>query len=86
MPSSAGGDGVQEQQGPVEELTALRDAVLGYHDQLARSLPASRSLRLLRHLERLHLSWLAIPWYLMLGARMVLLGGPPAWWPARTRW
>jgi len=34
-------------------------------------------MRLLRRLNRLHLSWLAIPWYLMLGARMVLLGGPP---------
>jgi hypothetical protein len=71
------GDGVQEQQGPVEELTALRDAVLAYHDQLARPLAGSRSMRLLRRLNRLHLSWLAIPWYLMLGARMVLLGGPP---------
>jgi hypothetical protein len=68
---------MQEQQSPVEELTALRDAVLGYHDQLARPLAASRSLRLLRRLEQLHLSWLAIPWYLVLGARLVLLGGPP---------
>lgn len=67
---------MQEEPGPVEELAALRDAVLGLHDELTRPLAASRSMRLMRRLDRLHLSWLAVPWYLVLGARVFLLGGP----------
>jgi hypothetical protein len=67
---------VQEEQGPAGELTALGDAVLGLHDELSRPLVDSRSVRLARRLHRWHLSWLATPWYLVLAARVFLLGGP----------
>lgn len=61
-----------------EELTALRDAVLRYHDEVHRPIADSRSMRLVRRLHRLRLSWLAIPWAGLLAARIFLLGGRPA--------
>jgi hypothetical protein len=58
-----------------EELAALRAAVLRDHNQFVRMGPKPRSLRVARRLRRLHLSWLLIPWYLVLAARFFLLPG-----------
>jgi hypothetical protein len=68
---------VHKEQGPAEELTALREAVLRHHDDLTREVAEDRTARLLRRLHRLHLSWLAAPWLLLGATRVFLLGGPP---------
>jgi hypothetical protein len=65
-------------EGLAEELTALRDAVLRQHDELARPIADSLGMRLLLRLDRLHLSWLEIPLGFLVGARVFLLGGQPA--------
>jgi hypothetical protein len=57
-----------------EEVAALRAAVLGDHDQLLRMGPTPRSQRVARRLKRLHLSWLLVPWYLVLAGRFFLPG------------
>lgn len=57
-----------------EERAALRAAVLRDHDQLVRMGPTPRSLRVIRRLKRLRLSWLLIPWYLVLAAGFFLAG------------
>jgi hypothetical protein len=62
---------------PPKEPPTLREAVLRHHDQLARPLADSCGVRLARRLDRLHLSWLSAPWYLVLAARVFLLGRPP---------
>ena len=68
---------MDEEQGPAEGLTALREAVLRHHDDLSRGVADGRTAHLVRRLHRLHLSWLAIPWLLLVGARIFLFGGPP---------
>jgi hypothetical protein len=60
-----------------EEFAALRAAVLRDHDQFVRMGPKRRSLRVARRLRQLHLSWLLIPWYLLVAARLFFL--PGAW-------
>jgi hypothetical protein len=74
------GDGVHD-GASAEEVAALHAAVLGCHDQFLRMEPKPRSLRVARRLNRLHLSWLLIPWYLVAAARFFLpavRGGFPA--------
>jgi hypothetical protein len=64
-----------------EDLAALCAAVLRSHDQLVRMEPKPRSLRVARRLNRLHLSWLLIPWFLVVAGRLFLpafRGGFPA--------
>jgi hypothetical protein len=68
------GDDVHDDSASAEELAALHAAVLRDHDQLVRMGPKPRSLRVARRLKRLHLSWLLIPWYLVLAARFFLPG------------
>jgi hypothetical protein len=68
------GDGVHGDSASAEELAALRAAVLRDHEQLVRMGPTPRSLRVARRLKRLHLSWLLIPWYLLVAARFFLPG------------
>jgi hypothetical protein len=68
------GDGVRDDEGSAEDLAALRAAVLRDHDQSVRMVPTQRSLRVDRRLKRLHLSWLLIPWGLVLAARFFLPG------------
>jgi hypothetical protein len=68
---------VHKEQGPAEELPALREAVLRHHDDLTREVAEDCTARLLRRLHRLHLSWLAAPWLLLGATRVFLLGGPP---------
>ncbi len=58
-----------------EELAALRAAVLRHHDQSVRLLPRPRRLRVMRRLQRLHLSWLVLAWALVDAERMFLPGG-----------
>jgi hypothetical protein len=75
------GDGVHDDRVSAEEVAALRAAVLRHHDQFLRMEPKPRSLRVARRLNRLHLSWLLIPWYLVIAARFFLpafRGGFPA--------
>lgn len=60
--------------GSAEEVAALRAAVLRDHGQLLRMGPTPRSLRVARRLKRLHLSWLLVPWYLVVAARSFLPG------------
>lgn len=43
--------------------------------QLVRMGPKRRSRRVARELKQLHLSWLLIPWYLVLAARFFVLPG-----------
>jgi hypothetical protein len=57
-----------------EEVAALRAAVLRCHDRFLRMEPPVRSLFVVRRLKRLHLSWLMIPWFLVLTARFLLPG------------
>jgi hypothetical protein len=59
---------VHDHSASAEELAALRAAVLRDHDQFVRMGPKRRSLRVARRLKQLHLSWLLIPWYLVLAA------------------
>jgi hypothetical protein len=63
---------VHDDEGPAEDLAALRAAVLRHHDEVLRMEPKPRSLRVVRRLNRLHLSWLLIPWYLVVAARFFL--------------
>jgi hypothetical protein len=62
---------------PPGELTTLREAVLRYHDDLSRGVANSRTANLMRRLDRLRLSWLAIPWLLLVRVPVLRLGGPP---------
>jgi hypothetical protein len=57
-----------------EELAALRAAVLQWHKELVGTLPGSRSVRMLDGLQRLHLSWLVIPWIVVDAGWMFLSG------------
>ena len=66
---------MQDDSASAEELVALRAAVLRDHDQFVRMGPKRHSVRMARGLKRLHLSWLLIPWYLVLAARFFLLPG-----------
>jgi len=68
------GDGVHDGSASAEELTALRAAVLCSHDQFMRILPGHRSVRVWDGLQRLHLSWLVIPWIVVDAGRMFLSG------------
>ena len=72
MPPRLLGDGVQDDSASAEELAALHAAVLRSHDQFLRMKPKPRSLRVASRLKRLHLSWLLIPWYLVVAARFFL--------------
>jgi hypothetical protein len=66
---------VHDESASAEELAALGAAVLRDHDQLVCMGPTPRSLRVVRRLKRLHLSWLLVPWYLVVAARFFLLPG-----------
>jgi hypothetical protein len=68
------GDGVRDDSASAQELAALRAAVLRDHEQVVRMGPKPRSLRVTRRLKRLHLSWLLIPWYVVLAAGFFLAG------------
>jgi hypothetical protein len=68
------GDGVHDDRASAEELTALRAAVLRHHDQFVLMLPGHRSVRVWDGLQRLHLSWLVIPWIVVDAGRMFLSG------------
>lgn len=68
------GDGVHDDHASAEDLAALRAVVLRDHNQLVRMAPTPRGLRVARRLKQLHLSWLLIPWYLVLAARFFLPG------------
>jgi hypothetical protein len=63
---------VHDDSASAEELAALHAAVLRSHDQFLRMEPKPSSLRVARRLNRLHLSWLLIPWYLVSAARFFL--------------
>ncbi|HEX8861440.1 MAG TPA: hypothetical protein VGC06_20540 [Actinomycetes bacterium] len=67
---------MHDDRASVEELAALRAAVLRQHDQLVRMLPGPRSLRLMGRLQRLHMSWLMLPWALVDARRMLRRGFP----------
>jgi hypothetical protein len=66
---------VHHDSASAEDLAALRAAVLRDHEQFVRMGPTPRSLRVAARLRRLHLSWLLIPWYVVLAARFFLLPG-----------
>jgi hypothetical protein len=66
---------MHDDRASAEELAALHAAVLRDHDQLVRMGPKRRSLRVARRLKQLHLSWLLIPWYLVLAAGLFLRPG-----------
>jgi hypothetical protein len=66
---------VHDDSASAEEVAALRAAVLRDHGQLLRMGPTPRSLHVGRRLKRLHLSWLLVPWYLVVAARFFLLPG-----------
>jgi hypothetical protein len=68
------GDGVHDDSASAEELTALRAAVLRCHDEFVGTPPGSRSVRVLDGLQRLHLSWLVIPWIVVNAGWMFLSG------------
>jgi hypothetical protein len=68
------GDSVHDGSASTEELAALRVAVLRHHEQFLRMEPKPRSQRMVRRLARLHLSWLLIPWFLVLTVRFFLSG------------
>ena len=55
-----------------QDLAALHAAVLRHHDEFLRMEPKPRSLRVARRLKRLRLSWLLIPWYLVVAGRFFL--------------
>jgi hypothetical protein len=71
------GDGVGDERASAEDLAALQAAVLRSHDEFLRPVWESRrSLGVMGRLQRLHLSWLAIPWILVDSVRLVLFGHP----------
>jgi hypothetical protein len=70
------GDGVGDERASVEDLAALQAAVLRSHDEFLRPVRDRRSLRAMDRLQRLHLSWLAVPWILVDAVRMGLFGHP----------
>jgi hypothetical protein len=85
-PASAGGAGAgsrlvevprdaPRQPVSAEELAALREAVLAWQEGLNDPVAASRSMRLVGWLSGRHLGWLALPWQLLLAARIVRLAG-----------
>jgi hypothetical protein len=65
---------MREGQGSAQERTALRDAVLRYLDSSGQPLLTRRTARLHGRLHRWHLSWLLVPWYLVLTVRYFLSG------------
>jgi hypothetical protein len=70
------GDGVGDERASVEDLAALQAAVLRSHDEFLPPVQDRRSLRVMDRLQRLHLSWLAIPWILVDAVRMFMVGHP----------
>jgi hypothetical protein len=84
-PASAGGGGAGSRpvevprhppRRPVsaEELATLREAVLAWHAGLHDPVAASRSMRLVGWLSQRHLGWLALPWQLLVAARIFRVG------------
>jgi hypothetical protein len=55
-----------------QDLAALRAAVLRCHEHFMRMEPPIPSLLMVRRLKRLHLSWLMIPWFVVLVVRSFL--------------
>jgi hypothetical protein len=68
------GDGVHDDRASAEDLAALRAAVLQWHEELVGTLPGPRSVRVVDGLQRLHLSWLVLPWIVVDAGRMFLSG------------
>jgi hypothetical protein len=66
---------MREEQGPAQERTALRDALLRYLDLNGRPVATRRELGLHLWLHRRHLSWLLLPWYPVRVAWWFLLSG-----------
>jgi hypothetical protein len=79
MPQPArGGKGVDEGQHPGERPTALLEAVLRFYDEL-QGIPETRTKRLMDRLDRWHLAWLMLPWFVVLAPWWLLRRGrPPA--------
>jgi hypothetical protein len=84
-PASAGGAGAgsrpvevprdaPRQPVSAEELAALREAVLAWHEGLHDPVAASRSMRLVGWLSQRHLGWLALPWQLLVVVRIFRVG------------
>lgn len=48
-----------------EDLAALRAALLALHEDFLVPLPSRRSQRVLRRMQRAHLSWLLAPWFVV---------------------
>jgi hypothetical protein len=71
------GDGVHDDSASAEELAALHAAVLRCHDEFVGTLQEPRSVRVMRRLRRLHLSWLALPWVAVEVGRTVLSEARP---------
>jgi hypothetical protein len=63
---------VREGQHPAEQPTAL----LRFYDEL-QAIPEPRTKRLLERLDRWHLAWLLIPWWMVLGVWFFLRRGRP---------
>jgi len=84
-PTSGVGDGVGDEQSSAEKLAALQAAVLRSHDEFLRPVRDRRSLRAMDRLQRLHLSWLAVPWILVDAVRMALFGNGRRMWAAQEQ-
>ena len=65
---------MHDDRASAQDLAALQAAVLGFHDKLVRMSPDPRSLRVMGRLERLHLAWLVIPWFLVDIGRVFVSG------------
>lgn len=59
-----------DERASAADLAALRAAVLALHEEFLVPLPSRRSRRVLRRMQRAHLSWLLAPWFVVQIIRM----------------
>jgi hypothetical protein len=71
--------GVDDNGDAVEEVAALRAALLRDHERFLAETPSPRNQRRFDRIARLHLSWLFIPWFLAGMVRFYLFGAGRRW-------
>jgi hypothetical protein len=56
---------VDNERASADDLAALRTALLEVHEEFLDPPPSRRTQRVLRRMQRAHLSWLLAPWFLV---------------------
>jgi hypothetical protein len=59
------GGGVDDERASAADLAALRTALLDVHEAFLGPLPSRRTQRVVRRMQRAHLSWLLAPWFVV---------------------